>query len=207
MKVLWWQLRWSSIWLQGKASSGPLSTIARSLSWGHPCGFLGIFLSASFSLNSQCLSISRYLFHCSFTLSLPQLNHPIPLCSHAPSSLLYHPLASRRSHLFHFPRVIHASLVGFSLSPSFSGALDWGLVLLYFTSSIPLWVSNTVFVFLNLGHFTRDEFFWIIPFACKFQDVIVFLHWVVLCYVNVPHFLYSFGWGASRLFPGSGFYK
>ena len=51
IKILWWQLAYSPIWLQQKAGSSILFTIAMSLCWDHPCEFLGTFLAQGFSLN------------------------------------------------------------------------------------------------------------------------------------------------------------
>ena len=36
--------------IQGKVSSGTLSTFAKNPSWGHPYGFLGVSLAPDFSL-------------------------------------------------------------------------------------------------------------------------------------------------------------
>lgn len=55
MKALWWQIRQSPMWLQGKISSGTLSNIARSLSWSHFCGFPRAFLAPDFSLTTNIL--------------------------------------------------------------------------------------------------------------------------------------------------------
>ena len=44
---------------------------------------------------------------------------------------------------------------------------------------------HIIVIFLDLGYVTQYGFVYIHPFACKFQDVIIFLP----LSVNVPHFL------------------
>lgn len=48
--------------LQSMASSGTLSTIVMSLSWGHSCGFLGVSLALGFSLARKWPFLSKHLF-------------------------------------------------------------------------------------------------------------------------------------------------
>lgn len=54
----------------------------RSFSCGHPCW---ISLTPDFSLNPKWLLLSRYFFHCSPSLYLPQLCHLKPSCLHSES--------------------------------------------------------------------------------------------------------------------------
>lgn len=141
MKALW-QLRQSSVWLQEKASSGMLSTIARSLSI--------LVGSGSLPGTSQWHPLSRYLLHHSRTQSHLQLNHPDPSCSHPTSPSVYCPTSSlpRTFHLLPLPREVHVFLLKSSLLPSSSGVDACSLVILCFPSNIPLGVS-TCFVCLD----------------------------------------------------------
>ena len=52
--------------------------------------------------------------------------------------------------------------------------------------------AHTVCVFLGLGYLTQDDILKFHLFACKIHDVFVFNSWVVLCWVDVPHFLYPY---------------
>ena len=53
------------------------------------------------------------------------------------------------------------------------------------------WV-HTMCVLLWLGYLTQGDIFSFHPFACKFHEVIDFNSWIVLHWVKLPHFLYSF---------------
>ena len=91
-------------------------------------------------------------------------------------------------------------------SYSFSEVVDYGLVILCFMSGIHFWGS--VYLSFWVWIMSLRIFFLFCLFTCKFKDVIVFCHWVVLCCVNGPYFLHLFlGWEASMLFPGFDFYK
>lgn len=77
-----------SMSLQEMVSSVYLFTIAKSLGWGHPCQFVGVFLAPGFYLTPKCTPIKTYfslLSPSSFLLpaqsfmflSLPVSPHPI----------------------------------------------------------------------------------------------------------------------------------
>ena len=122
------------------ASPGILFTIARSLIWGQPCGFLGVSLAPGFSLIPKCALIKM-----SLSLLSPSVLSPVhPICSFKFLSL-------------------HSSCPKFileisSISPSqghpciplwalfvihpLQRLWYWRLVILYFTPYIYLWVST-----------------------------------------------------------------
>lgn len=88
---------WPRQLLQGRVSSGTLSTVAtRSLRLWIPENFP----STWFLLNPIMAPSVKYLFHCSPSLSLPQLGHLEPSCFHPPSPLCYFFLL--RTYLFFF---------------------------------------------------------------------------------------------------------
>lgn len=93
------------------------------------------------------------IFHCSPTPSLPQPTIPFPHLISRPLPLTPTPVPSvlRTSHLFPCPGTISVSLLGSSLFPSFSGAVDCGLVILCFTSRIHLGVSTDCVCFSGPG--------------------------------------------------------
>ena len=94
-----------------------------------------------------------------------------------------------------------------SLYSSFSGGVNYRLLILCSMSKIHIWASTYHVPLWWLGYLIQDGFFKFHPFAWEFQDCIVF-HRVVFHCVNGPHLLYPFfSWGASRLLPGSCYYK
>lgn len=131
------------------ASSGTLCTIARSLNWGHPCGFLGLSLALGFSLTPQYLLLIKSSLLLLHSVSNTTLNSPNPLSlfpiqptQPTPSSSHRSipptpptPSLPRRSFRLPFPRETHASLYGSLLLSSLSGAVNCKLVILYFTAN------------------------------------------------------------------------
>lgn len=104
--------------------SGIISTFSRGISWGHPCGSLGMSLSPDFSLTPWDSPYQNISF-----IALPLCLSP----SRQPHSLMFssaipYPLPNlpRRSLLFLLTRAIHGLLLGYSLLPSFPGAMDFG---------------------------------------------------------------------------------
>lgn len=85
--------------------------------------------------------------------------------------------------------------------------MDCSLISLYFAANILVEVSTyNVFFFLCLGYLTQHHIFFLVLalqiFWCPQKN---FHSWIILHSVNV-YFLYSlFDWGASRLFPCSGY--
>ena len=124
-----------------------------------------------------------------------------------PSQSALSPLT--KSLLFSLPWKIWVSQLEASLLFSLSVSMDCRLVVLYFMLiSTYEWVHNHVCLSgFGLSHSGRYFFFSLHSFACQFHDII-FNSWVVLHYVNVPHFIkLFFGWETCRLFLGSGYYE
>lgn len=79
--------------MQGKGSSGPLSTTAKSCSWGHPCGLVGISLTPGLSLTAND-SLYNHTFFIALPLRPFPIMTPIPSCSQlsAPASMFRFPV-------------------------------------------------------------------------------------------------------------------
>ena len=93
------------------------------------------------------------------------------------------------------------SLLGPSLLPSFSGVVDYSLVILCFMFNIHLWVC-TYNACLSESELPHLVCFFLVPSICL-QILIChcFYCWVVLHWVNVSHFDYPyFSWGAYKCF-------
>ena len=75
---------------------------------------------------------------------------------------------------------------------SFSRVMNSRLIRLRFTVSTHLWVS-LYHVHLSESMLPHSECFFLVPsMPVKFKMSLFFYHWVVLHFVNVPHFLYLF---------------
>ena len=114
---------------------GSVQITSHPLLGGHCCGLLGISLAPSFSQphnGSFCQGISfMALSHCPFP---NWVIHSLMVSSPIPGTLMEStPSLPRRFHLFHLPSMIHASILGYSLLPSFSRSVDCNLVILCFT--------------------------------------------------------------------------
>ena len=123
-RVSLWQLGYSPICWYWKASSGTLSSIARSLIWSYPCGLLGVSLALGFSLAVKCPPPQRRLFL--YSPYCPQSSYTAyPISSLKFPSLhpFFTPSSPRRTLLFTLPTEIRAFLFGPSLLCSLRGAL------------------------------------------------------------------------------------
>ena len=141
----------------------------------------------------------------------PPIHHPDPKCSHSPSPpLSRHSQFTQRSHLFPFPRMMHAPVLVSSVLPCFSRAMDCSLVILCFLSNIKyhLWVKIYCVCFSGPG----------LPYSGCFDLVPSICLWVSWCHCFLPlsnaplckctTFPYPFvSWKALRLLPASGYYK
>lgn len=130
---------WSPIWMQGKGSSGTLSTITKSCSWGHPCGFVGISLTPGLSLTAN-----DSLYNNTFFITLPL--HPFPIMTtpfpHAPNSQLQLPCSD---FLFSWRCSALCSL--------------WGLVRWIYGKELGL---QEQFLLADL-HFIEEKWLWKVP--------------------------------------------
>ena len=84
----------------------------------------------------------------------------LPILQPLPSASLL-----RSTHLFSLPRTIHASLLGSSLLPRFSGALNCSLFIRCFSSHIYLLVSACP-VCLSGSELLHSGWFFLVPFIC-----------------------------------------
>lgn len=96
-------------------------------------------------------------------------------------------------------------ILGPSLLLTFFGDVYCSMVILHFMANIHL---QMILCFSFWVCFTSLNMIFLVPFICKFHDIIVFNTWIILHFIIVPHFLHPFiNWGTSKLFLVPDYYK